>query len=147
MLQQVPPRLATLSDAQVSHQLGADEWSAKQELGHLLDSAIVNHNRLMRVLTEDNPTLASYDGVFWVTAHNYRDRNWQDLIETWVLLNTHLLMVAEGVGDEGWQRSCVIDGKSATLEFLITDYVHHALHHLKHIGIEMRDLLAANAAA
>ena len=139
MLQEVPPRLARISSEAAGHRSKPDSWSAKQELGHLLDSAIMNHQRLLRVLSEENPTLSDYDGVFCETAHNYHARSWQELIETWRALNSHFLWAIERVPDAAWQRPCVFDGKPVTLEFFVNDYIHHALHHLQHMGISVAD--------
>ena len=140
MLQEVPPRLAKLSPEAVVRRAGPDNWSAKQELGHLLDSAIMNHQRLLRVLAEESPTLPSYDGVFCVQAHDYHGRDWNDLIATWEQLNRHFLWAIERVDDSAWKRPCVSEGKSVTLGFLVTDYIDHAMHHLQHMGITVSGL-------
>jgi len=76
IVHEAPARLAKLSDDAISRRPTPEKWSPKQELGHLLDSAIMNHVRLMRVLTEDNPTLSGYDGESCVTAHDYHSRSW-----------------------------------------------------------------------
>src|ERR1700743_386620 len=103
MIEVVPLRLSELPEEAVEQQPAAGSWSAKEELGHLLDSAIMNHVRFMRVLTEANPTLAGYDGDFCVEAHDYRNRDWRELIETWFLLNAHFLMAAEKTSAEYWK--------------------------------------------
>ncbi|HUN90268.1 MAG TPA: DinB family protein [Terriglobales bacterium] len=140
MLQEAPPRLAKISSETAGLHSKPDSWSPKQELGHLLDSAIMNHQRLLRVLREDNPTLPDYDGDFCAAAHQYQARTWQELIETWRTLNSHFLWAIEGVSDAGWQRPCVFGGKPVTLEFLVSDYIRHAQHHLRHAGISAADL-------
>jgi hypothetical protein len=142
MVNRVPSRLQEISDSKAALQRGPDQWSAKQELGHLLDSAIMNHVRLLRVLTEDNPDLGDYNGEYCVKAHNYRQRDWSDLIATWERLNAHFLMAAEGVSNDLWNRPCNFVGKPVTLEFLFTDYVRHALHHLRHIGVSVDEFSA-----
>ncbi len=141
LLDRVPPALRSISDEQAASGSGPDKWSAKQELGHLLDSAVVNHYRWVRVLSEDNPTLPGYDGPNWVTLHDYQHRNWADLIDTWQRLNEHMLMLADGISASGWERSAIFDGKPATLEFMLDDYVHHAADHLVHFsGLSRADL-------
>ena len=140
MLQQVPVRLAEVSAVASERRSAPDAWSARQELGHLLDSAIMNHQRLLRVLAEDNPTLAAYDGEFCVATHNYHAQEWEELISTWLALNRHFLWAIEQITDEQWGRPCISEGKSITLEFLVSDYIQHAVHHLEHMGIEVRDL-------
>jgi len=141
LVDRVPPALRSISDEQAASGSGPDKWSAKQELGHLLDSAIVNHYRWVRVLSEENPTLPGYDGPRWVSLHNYQQRDWADLIDTWQRLNQHMLMLAEGISADVWQRSAIFDAKSATLEFMLNDYVHHAADHLVHFsGLSKADL-------
>ena len=134
LLDRVPPALRSISDERAASGSGPDKWSAKQELGHLLDSAIVNHYRWVRVLSEENPTLPGYDGPNWVSLHNYQQRDWADLIDTWQRLNEHMLMLAEGISASGWQRPAIFDAKPATLEFMLNDYVHHAADHLAHFS-------------
>jgi DinB superfamily len=141
LLDRVPPALRSISDEKASAGSGTDSWSAKQELGHLLDSAIVNHYRWVRVLSEDNPTLPGYNGPYWVSVHTYQQRNWTDLIDTWQRLNQHMLMLAEGISASGWQRPAIFDGKLSTLEFMLNDYIHHAADHLVHFsGLSKADL-------
>jgi hypothetical protein len=141
LLDRVPPALRSISEEKASAGSGPDKWSAKQELGHLLDSAVVNHYRWVRVLSEDSPTLPGYDGPSWVNLHNYKDRGWSDLIDTWVRMNEHMLMLAEGISASGWQRLAIFDAKPATLEFMLNDYVHHAADHLVHFsGLSKADL-------
>ena len=112
LLDRVPPALRSISDEQAASGSGPDKWSAKQELGHLLDSAIVNHYRWVRVLSEENPTLPGYDGPNWVSLHNYQQRDWADLIDTWQRLNEHMLMLAEGISASGWQRPAIFDAQA-----------------------------------
>jgi uncharacterized damage-inducible protein DinB len=146
LLDRVPPALRSISDEQAASGSGSDKWSAKQELGHLLDSAVVNHYRWMRVLSEDNPTLPGYDGPLWVGAHNYQGRSWPDLIDIWQRLNQHMLMLADGVDADDWQRPAIFDGKPSTLELMLDDYVHHATDHLVHFsGLTKADLGADEA--
>ena len=99
----------------------------------------MNHQRLLRVLAEDNPTLPPYDGELCVAAHDYHACEWEELISTWQALNRHFLWAIERITDEQWRRPCVFEEKTVTLEFLVTDYVQHALHHLKHIGVQVGD--------
>jgi hypothetical protein len=146
MIETLPLRLGKVSEEAAARRVNADSWSAKQELGHLLDSAIMNHVRFLRVLSETNPTLWAYDGEFCAKAHAYHERDWAQLIATWTRLNAHFLMAADEVSAESWKRPCVFDGKPATLEFMFTDYVEHALHHLEHIGIDIVDLKTRSAA-
>jgi hypothetical protein len=141
LLNEVPRRLSKLPPSKVEGKLSPSKWSPKEELGHLLDSAANNHQRIVRTQLEDKPKMPGYDGNAWVKLHAYQERNWQEMIELWRALNQQLLSAAEAVPDDAWSRTCTIaDSQPLTLKFVFEDYVEHMMHHLKHIGIAMDDL-------
>jgi DinB superfamily len=147
LLQQVPGRLEQLSkdNDRVESKPTPSAWSPKEELGHLLDSAANNHQRIVRTQLQDNPAMPGYEQNRWVAMHAYQRREWKELIEAWEALNRQLLAAAEAVPDSAWSRTLTVAGSEPlTLQFVFEDYVVHMLHHLKHIGIETNDL-ASNA--
>ena len=147
LLQQVPGRLEQLSkdNDRVDSKPTPSAWSPKEELGHLLDSAANNHQRIVRTQLQDNPAMPGYEQNRWVAIHAYQRREWKELIEVWQALNRQLLAAAEAVPDSAWSRTLTVAGSEPlTLQFVFEDYVVHMLHHLKHIGIETNDL-ASNA--
>lgn len=138
---EIPPRLRKLPPSQVELKLSHSKWSSKEELGHLLDSAANNHQRIVRTQLEDKPKMPGYDGDAWVKLHAYQQRNWKEMIELWRALNQQLLAAAEAVSDSAWARTCTIaDSQPLTLKFVFEDYVEHMMHHLQHIGLEVEDL-------
>jgi hypothetical protein len=140
LLQKLPGRLEALPlDSVEVKQAGS--WSAKEELGHLLDSAANNHQRIVRGQLEDNPAMPGYDGPMWVALHAYQNRNWHELIGTWGALNRQLLAAAEAVPDSAWSRTCTIGGSEPlTLQFVFEDYLHHMREHLQHMKVAVDDL-------
>jgi hypothetical protein len=146
LIDRLPPHLTSLSDAQVKRKASPSQWSIKEELGHLLDSAANNHQRIVRAQLEDNPAMPGYDGDQWVTLHRYQDRDWSALIAIWVSLNRQLLAAAEAVPDSAWSRTCTIAGSAPlTLKFVFDDYLDHMMQHLRHMGVEVDNLAAASA--
>jgi hypothetical protein len=138
LINEIPPRLNKLPRSQAELKPSPSKWSPKEELGHLLDSAANNHQRIVRTQLEDQPKMPDYDGNAWVKLHGYQDRNWQEMIELWRLLNRQLLAAAEAVPHPAWSRTCTIaDSMPLTLKFVFEDYIEHMLHHLRHIGIEV----------
>ena len=149
LLQRVPDRLKKLSKDTVESKSTPSSWSPKEELGHLLDSAANNHQRIVRAQLEDNPAMPGYEQNRWVAIHAYQRRDWGELIELWQALNRQLLAAAEAVPDSAWSRTLTVAGSEpVTLQFVFEDYVVHMLHHLQHIGIEVDDIRskATNAA-
>src|ERR1700739_2272145 len=106
LLQVVPGRLAELPTQKVEIKPTPSNWSPKEELGHLLDSAANNHQRIVRTQLEDKPTMPGYDGDAWVELHRYQERNWQELTELWRALNLQLVGAAEAVPHAAWSRTC-----------------------------------------
>jgi len=141
LINEIPPRLNKLPLSQLELKPSASKWSPKEELGHLLDSAANNHQRIVRAQLEDKPRMPGYDGNVWVELHAYQQRNWQEMIELWRALNKQLLAAAEAVPNSAWSRTCTIaDSKPLTLKFVFEDYIDHMTHHLQHIGIKVDDL-------
>jgi hypothetical protein len=110
------------------------KWSRQEELGHLVDSASNNHQRLVRAQLEESPAMPGYDGDAWVALHGYQSRDWSEIIDLWLLLNRQLLAAARAAPDAAWSRTLTVGGGAPmTLAFLIDDYVRHLAHHLRHI--------------
>ena len=141
LVNEIPARLSKLPSSQVESKPSLSKWSPKEELGHLLDSAANNHQRIVRVQLEDKLKMPGYDGNAWVELHGYQRRNWQEMIGLWRALNQQLLVAAEAVPNSAWSRTCTIaDSQPLTLKFVFEDYIDHMTHHLQHIGIKVDDL-------
>ena len=134
LLDTVPSQLAELSDPSAAIKPSPGKWSRKEELGHLLDSAANNHQRIVRTLFEEQPAMPGYEQQRWVQVHVYQQRDWRELTDTWAALNRQLLAVAARLTDSEWMRTCTIAGSEpVTLRFVLEDYVAHMSHHLAHI--------------
>lgn len=141
LLQQVPGRLEKLSPDTVERKPAPSTWSPKEELGHLLDSAANNHQRIVCAQFEDKLAMPGYEQNRWVAVHAYQRRGWKELIEVWQAINRQLLAAAEAVPASAWSHTLTVAGSEPlTLQFVFDDYVEHMLHHLRHIGIEVDDI-------
>lgn len=148
LIARLPERLRTMPADKVETKPAPNSWSGKEELGHLLDSADNNHQRIVRTQLEDKPAMPGYGADEWVKLHRYQQREWVTLIELWVVLNQQLLVAAEAVPASGWSRTCTIaNGAPVTLQFVFDDYIRHLKHHLQHIGVALEDFVPAAAAA
>jgi len=148
LIERLPGRLQQLPAEKVERKPAPDAWSAKEELGHLVDSASNNHQRIVRAQLEEHPAMPGYDGDAWVALHQYQQRDWPSLIERWAVLNRQLLAAAEAVPDSAWSRTLTIaDSKPLTLRFVFGDYIHHMLDHLRHMGVEVGDFAKQAEAA
>jgi hypothetical protein len=127
--------LSALTDEQAAvRPAGTDSWSPKQELGHLIDSAVNNHLRFIRASLEGEYSGPGYDQGGWVRAHGYHDWPWQNLIDAWRQHNVVLVQVITRIPEDRLPAPCVIGHATpVTLRFVIEDYILHMQHHLDHI--------------
>jgi hypothetical protein len=141
------PRLAAISCGETGQRREPDAWSRKEELGHLIDSAINNYARVIRAQHQDKPELPGYAQDIWVERAGYEARDWQELIALWTGLNKHMLHAVRRIPASALSRECTIGGGPViTLGFVIDDYVDHMVHHLSHIGIAVAEFRRAESA-
>ncbi|MDQ3907305.1 MAG: hypothetical protein M3268_03060, partial [Acidobacteriota bacterium] len=82
------PRLAEMSDGAASRRLGGEEsWSAKQIVGHLIDSAANNHRRFVLAQSKDDLVFDGYAQEDWVRAQRYDAEPWPQIVELWRAYN------------------------------------------------------------
>ena len=112
------------------------EWSVKEVLGHLIDSASNNHQRFVRLQLVDNLVFPNYgpDNSKWIKVQKYQERRWADLLELWRHLNLHLVWMVRTVDENSlghsWQAG---PGKTITLAEMMSDYLRHLNDHLEQI--------------
>jgi len=138
------PRLLALGDASGTPRAAA-KWSAREIIGHLVDSASNNHQRFIRAQFRDDLVFSGYQQDDWVRAGGYQDAPWQDLVALWRTFNLQVARVMEHVPDALRLRPAsrhnfdqigfrpLPPDQPATLDFLMEDYVRHLEHHLAQI--------------
>jgi hypothetical protein len=113
---------------------GDGSWSPREELGHLIDSAINNHVRIVCASVQPEFHGASYAQNAWVAAHGYQHMPWLTITEFWLQQNALLVRVLERIPEEKLQTPCFVgSGDAVTLQFLVEDFVLHAQHHIDHL--------------
>jgi hypothetical protein len=140
LLERELPELRDLGEQQANQRPGgSDGWTRKEELGHLLDSAVNNHMRFVLAgLGPGEFRGPGYAQDDWVALHGYQDVPWEELVELWRLNNRALARVVERIPAERLDTLCTIgsasgSGAPVTLRFVIEDYIFHMQHHLDHL--------------
>ena len=124
------PTLAQLSEELASQPRKAGGWSSKQILGHLVDSAANNLQRVVRLQIEPDLRLPGYAQAEWVAVQRYDLRPWTEVLDTWRVFNLHLAAAIEQVQPEHLGRLWHFADSEITLGFIIEDYIAHLRHHL-----------------
>jgi hypothetical protein len=137
--------LLVVSESQARASGRGGRWSAKEILGHLIDSAANNHQRFVRAQATDDLVFAGYEQEYWVSVQHYPEVPWPALVQFWLAYNRHLAHIIDHIPPAtltaprtrhsldkiAWQT--VDPGTPTTLRYLIADYIGHLKMHLQQI--------------
>jgi len=122
-----------------------NRWTAKQIIGHLIDSAANNHQRFVRAQFKEDLVFPGYEQDAWVEVQKYNEEPWPDLISLWATYNLHLAHVIASMPENALTRTRnehnldqiawnpVSKNSPTTLDYFVRDYVNHLRHHLNQI--------------
>jgi len=105
-------------------------WSVKEILGHLVDSASNNHQRLARYTPGEPFTFPGYDQEECVRRGHYATFDFDNLLALWLNYNRLYLHMIVHIPPEHLDSPVNIgDYPSMTLGALIEDYFVHLQNH------------------
>ena len=145
-------KIKAITDEDFNHKPSPIKWSKKEILGHLIDSAYNNHQRFLRANTQDDLIFQGYDQDNWVIMNNYQNRSRDEVLDTWITVHRHLGELIEKLpahilerqtSKHNFHKICMNRLQAedtATLAYLVWDYLFHQEHHLSQIisGYERR---------
>jgi len=138
-------RLRRITEADAAQPRSEDHWSAKQIIGHLIDSAANNHARFVLGQLKDDLIFPGYDQNGWVNVNHYQDATWSQIVDLWRAYNLHLHHVMSHADGARLNTPCTLhtlqeiafktvpQSEPVTLAYLMKDYVDHLQHHLDQI--------------
>jgi hypothetical protein len=128
------PKLKLMDADEVVLKPYPEKWSKKEILGHLIDSAANNHQRLVRSQYEDVNNFPVYAQNEWVQIQKYDEIDWQSLVGFWTDYNMHLARLIDNFPSQSESVLCNV-GKNepVTLKIVVEDYIRHLRHHLEDI--------------
>src|SRR4051794_30181127 len=119
-------RLRNVTEERSSTSWREGGWSRKEILGHLVDSALNNHQRFVRAALDGSYTGPTYAQSDWVNIHGYRSMPGASLLEHGRLQNVLRGEVIRRVPESMLEAPCRTgDTPPVSLRFLIEDYVAH----------------------
>ena len=126
---------AACSEPELSASPGPGRWSRKEILGHLIDSALNNHRRIVGASLAPPPhQLRPYDQDAWVRVADYQHYPCAGLLALWTSLNELILHLIGHVPSHLLAHEYLtLNGNPTTLHWLISDYALHLEHHVGQI--------------
>ena len=144
-VEEAAARLLSLTEGEARAPLAEGKWSAKEVVGHLIDSASNNHQRFVRAQFKEDLVFPGYVQDEWVRSQGYDEEPWPLVVNLWKFYNLHLAHVI-GRAPEGERLrprrehnlheigfAPVPADEPATLEHLMRDYVEHLKSHLRQV--------------
>lgn len=132
--------LSSLSQEVVTLKRNKQDRNIKQILGHLIDSASNNHQRMVRLQYNEELDFPDYrqDNDLWIALQDYESAEWDNLIQLWKFYNLHIIQVIRSVDDTKLNNHWYdFEETKVTLKDMIEGYLDHL--HL-HIG-EIHELI------
>lgn len=112
--------LTSLPEETITQKRNRQNRTIKQILGHLIDSASNNHQRMIRLqYSKDLLFFPDYrqDNDLWIALLDYQHTDWNNLIQLWKFFNLHIIQVIKSVDqtklDSYW---CDFEGTKVTLK-------------------------------
>ncbi len=142
---QFPQEISTITDNEWQDKPTPKKWSKKEVLGHLVDSALNNLQRYIKVQFKDKPLIV-YRQDEWVNAQNWQDKPIADIITLWVSINQQILHVWKHFPiDKTAALINISEGDELLYSFLdmTDDYIEHFYHHKQQILTKKVTIIAA----
>jgi hypothetical protein len=144
-VEEASARLLSMTEDESRAPLEEGKWSAKETIGHLIDSASNNHQRFVRAQFKDDLVFDGYEQENWIRAQSYNEEPWPLIVGLWRHYNLHLAHVMASAPEQArtaprtrhnFHRigfAPVSQDEPSTLEHLMIDYIDHLKSHLRQI--------------
>ena len=148
LVAQEEPYLRSLPEEVITQRFNEQHRSIKMLMGHLIDSAGNNHQRIVRLQyaprcghsmpNTDVGMLVfpdyTQDNNLWLEIQDYQHEDWDQIVSLWKYFNLHMVKVIEHA-DESKLDNYWLDyeGNKITLRSMIETYTNHLRLHLGQI--------------
>lgn len=129
LLECVPVLVRNMNEDAWSTPIAPGKWSPRQILGHLVDSAANNHQRIIRARYQDRPEI-SYDQVEWNRLSAYDEESPETILALWTAYNRHLVHLMRRLTANDLSKRYRVRDDEYPLDHLVSDYLIHLEHHL-----------------
>lgn len=128
-----------LEDEQLDTPYRQGGWSLRQVVHHLPDSHLNGYVRTRWVLTEDRPTIKTYDQAAWAELPDARSGPLEGSLALLEAVHGRWVPLLRSLGPDQLARRFVHpEGGEPTVDTLIQLYAWHSRHHTAHV-LGLRD--------
>jgi uncharacterized damage-inducible protein DinB len=123
-----------LSESQIDTPYRPEGWTVRQVVHHVADSHVHGYLRCKHVLTEDQPTLETYEQDDWAALDDAREAPLEPSLSVLDGVHDRWAMVLERLPADAWSRGAHHpESGDVTLDDLLALYVWHGDHHVAHL--------------
>ncbi|MEX1019140.1 MAG: DinB family protein [Litorilinea sp.] len=144
----LPGELRALTANLTAHQLTtpwlAGEWTVAQNVHHVADSHLNSYIRCKLILTEDHPTLKSYDQDIWAALPDSQSADLAPSLHLLTGLHARWVHFWQTLPADGWARTAY-HPENGTVR-LVDQLAYYADHGAGHLDQITRTLAAGGIA-
>jgi hypothetical protein len=140
-----PARLRDLANGLTVAQLDTpyrdDGWTVRQVIHHLPDSHMNSYVRFKLALTEDTPTIRTYDEAAWAMLNDSIETPVETSLALLESLHARWVVLLRGLTDEQWKRNMRhperlnVNNGLMRLDHVLALYAWHGDHHIAHVKL------------
>lgn len=133
--QDVEMAIENLDEGQLQTPYREGGWTVHQLIHHLADSHMHAYIRFKSGLTENNPTIKTYDEKKWALLNDVKTLPVNISITLLYALHSRWVAAMKDLTEEQWDRTIFHPElkKDLSLWYLFGLYVWHGHHHVQHI--------------
>ena len=132
---QIEHAITNLDAAQLETPYREGGWTIRQVIHHVADSHMNAYTRFKLGLTEDNPTIKTYDEKAWAELSDTKNIPINISITLLYALHSRWYDVLKDIKTEEWNRTVYHPEhkKEISLWYLLGMYAWHSKHHVAHV--------------
>lgn len=126
--------VGTLNDEQLNTRYREGGWTVKQVVHHLPDSHLNSYVRFKLALTENNPTIKTYEEHLWAELKDSFQTPISVSLTLLESLHTRWAVLLRSLTDEEFNKTIQHpEWGNISLNTMLAMYAWHCKHHLAHI--------------
>jgi len=119
------------TEAEGEFRYAPEKWSAKEILGHIIDSERIFTYRALRVARSDQTPIEGFEQDDYVRSGAFGQRTVKNLIQEYQPVRAATLALFRSFSDEIWTRRGVANKHAISTRALAFMTAGHELHHVK----------------